>query len=233
MAKILKFLGCGSAFNPIWGNTCAYFQLDSRLFLIDCGETVFSELFERKMLEQYTEIYVLITHTHGDHVGSLGSLISYSHYVLKKKVIVVYPESSLQKLLDLMGIGRNAYTLRECSTTTFHGINIEAIAVKHASDIKSYGYIITTDLQTLYYSGDSYEIPESVLQEFFEGGIDAIFQDTTNVITSHKSHLPLTVLAELIPEKFRNKVFCMHFSSDFSDDIKQMGFKSVRDYVES
>ena len=37
----LKFLGRGSAFNTVEGNTSAYFVRDNILFLIDCGETVF------------------------------------------------------------------------------------------------------------------------------------------------------------------------------------------------
>lgn len=36
-----KFLGCGSAFNPLYGNTSAYFTNKDQLYVIDGGESVF------------------------------------------------------------------------------------------------------------------------------------------------------------------------------------------------
>ncbi|HBE86714.1 MAG TPA: hypothetical protein DDW53_17100, partial [Lachnoclostridium sp.] len=74
----LHFLGSGSAFYPLYKNTIAYFELNNDLYLIACGETVFETLLSLVDLEQYREIYVVITHLHADHVGSLASLISYT-----------------------------------------------------------------------------------------------------------------------------------------------------------
>ena len=82
MINVIRFLGCGSAFNPLMGNTSAYFKKGDNLFLIDAGETVFSELFKRKLLAESENIYVLITHTHGDHVGSLPSIRKKSYNCL-------------------------------------------------------------------------------------------------------------------------------------------------------
>ena len=104
MVKIITFLGSGSAFNPLLGNTSAYFVRNNKFFLIDAGETVFTKLYEMKLLEQYNDIYIIITHTHADHVGSLSSIISYSYFVLGKKVKIIHPEKSLIKLLEMMGI---------------------------------------------------------------------------------------------------------------------------------
>lgn len=41
MSMDLKFLGCGSAFNPVYGNTSAYFIIGKHLYVIDAGESVF------------------------------------------------------------------------------------------------------------------------------------------------------------------------------------------------
>ena len=76
----LHFFGCGSAFNPAMGNTSAWFEMDGCLFLVDCGETVYELLMKRSNLREYRQIYVLLTHLHADHVGSLGSLISYNYW---------------------------------------------------------------------------------------------------------------------------------------------------------
>ena len=43
---MITFLGSGSAFNPLLGNTSAYFVRNNQLFLIDAGETVFRKLYE-------------------------------------------------------------------------------------------------------------------------------------------------------------------------------------------
>ena len=43
----LKFLGRGSAFNVLEGNTSCYFIEKDELFLIDCGENVFNCLIKK------------------------------------------------------------------------------------------------------------------------------------------------------------------------------------------
>ena len=79
---VLNFLGRGSAFNINEGNTSAYFYSNGELFLIDCGESVFEKIIRNYLLDNIKAINILITHTHGDHVGSLGSLILYCFYNL-------------------------------------------------------------------------------------------------------------------------------------------------------
>ena len=58
----LNFLGCGSAFNPLDGNTSAYFTIGRKLYIVDVGESVFLKLYEKDLLRQYDEILILITH---------------------------------------------------------------------------------------------------------------------------------------------------------------------------
>ena len=45
---MLNFIGRGSAFDVREGNTSAYIKTDNNLFLLDCGESVFKEIIERK-----------------------------------------------------------------------------------------------------------------------------------------------------------------------------------------
>ena len=216
---------------PVLGNTSAYFIKNNNLYLLDCGELVFHQLYERGMLTRYDRIYSIITHLHADHVGSLGSLISYTYFVLGKKVRVIHPEESVRQLLDLTGIDRNAYYFEQCTRYESDGIVFEAVPVRHAEDMNCYGYIIEDGGRRIYYSGDSYEIPEHVINGFLERRIEKIYQDTTNKVSSHRSHFPLSELKELIPEELRAQVFCMHFGCDFSAEIEQLGFNNAEKYL--
>lgn len=65
-----------------------------------------------------------------------------------------------------MGIDRAAYHRLECHALEDGKLNINAVPVRHADDMRCYGYVIECDGESIYYSGDSYEIPESILQRF-------------------------------------------------------------------
>ena len=225
--NIIRFLGCGSAFNPLWGNTSAYFTVKDTMFLIDAGETVFTKVFKMKLLENSRKIVVIVTHTHGDHVGSLPSMISYAYYVLGKKVCIIHPEESLKDLLDLMGISREAYELIKDTDTEVEGVGIKSVPVKHEENIKCYGYLLKISEKRIFYSGDSYEIPPLVLKQFFSRDIDYIYQDTSEVSSEHPSHCPLNTLETIFPMEMRKNIYCMHFSSDFIKEIENKGFNHV------
>ena len=87
----LSFLGRGAAFNTVESNNSAYFIDNNELFLIDCGETVFQSLINTGILEDKNNINVMITHTHSDHIGSLGSLALYAYYNLNKPLNIIMP----------------------------------------------------------------------------------------------------------------------------------------------
>lgn len=229
----LNFLGCGSAFNPLDGNTSAYFTIGRKLYIVDVGESVFLKLYEKDLLRQYDEILILITHLHADHVGSLPSLISYVYYVLGKTVMVMHPDPGLWQLLDLMGIDRTAYHRLECHALEDGKLNINAVPVRHADDMRCYGYVIECDGESIYYSGDSYEIPESILQKFRNREINRIYQDTAEFSSGHRSHCPLEELERDIPEDLKKYVYCMHFTTDFTEKLKTMGFCQVMQPVKT
>ena len=94
----LKFIGTGSCFNTKMGNTSAYYynETTKHLVLIDCGETVFSDLRYSKILNEAKTIDILITHLHSDHAGSLESLIYFCAYVKNIVPTVIFPDK--QKL---------------------------------------------------------------------------------------------------------------------------------------
>ena len=107
------------------------------------------------------------------------------------------------------------------------GFEVKAFSVKHVEDLKCYGYLITTYGRTVYYSGDACEVPPAILKRLLEGRIEAVYQDTTEFWTPHLSHCPVELLADMVPVEYRKRVYCMHFSNDFSDKIKALGFNVV------
>ena len=75
---MLSFLGIGGAFNVNLKNCSAFYKVNKKLILIDCGESIFEEILNKNILDDIEDLTIIITHFHSDHVGSLGSLIFYS-----------------------------------------------------------------------------------------------------------------------------------------------------------
>ena len=102
---MINFIGMGSAFNTELGNTSAFVKKNDSLILIDCGGTVFHKLQKLNMLDGLKNLYILITHTHPDHVGSLGDVIFYSYYILKHKPTIFFPQKELiESFLTSIGV---------------------------------------------------------------------------------------------------------------------------------
>ena len=75
---MLKFFGKGSAFAD--DNTCAYFKDGKDMILIDFSLEAFPK-FRKIDFDGIETIYILITHTHGDHISGIGTLIHYAYFI--------------------------------------------------------------------------------------------------------------------------------------------------------
>ena len=69
---LLMFLGRGSAFAD--EHNSAFFVEDNELVLINCPATSYQKV-KKMNWEQYDNIYILITHTHGDHSVGVGTML--------------------------------------------------------------------------------------------------------------------------------------------------------------
>ncbi|MCB7318201.1 MBL fold metallo-hydrolase [Lacrimispora sp. 210928-DFI.3.58] len=223
----LNFLGKGSAFYPVYGNTGAYFLYGKELYLIDCGETAFDHLYHLVDLDEIEKVYVILTHLHADHVGSLGTLISYFYCLRQMQVHVVHPEHTIVELLTLEGIDKKGYVYTERLPENGAGLTAEPVEVKHAADMKCYGYILSDGEDCIYYSGDSSALPEQVLAGFLEGKIGRIYHDTSTHDSPNPSHCFYGRLEQWIPAKERSRVFCMHLDSPCEELLKEKGFQIV------
>lgn len=234
---MLQFVGYGSAFNTSLGNNSAYVKKDKALFLIDCGSCTFSRLQERNILAGVEQIYVLITHLHPDHVGSLGDLIFYSYYYLgnvaePSLTILVPKEIDIKSLLQQMGVSADKYILQSFQesykTTEPFSIEIEAVKVNHVQELSCFGYVLEIENNKIYYSGDCSDIPTDILKRLHEQEFAYFYQDTCQADYEGNVHLSLRKLTELVSENARKYVYCMHLDHNFERRKAEMlGFNVV------
>lgn len=221
----LRFLGIGSAFAPAFGNTSAYFQEDKTLYLLDCGSTTFGALLEREALKNVERIVVLVTHLHADHVGSLGTLISYCHHVRSIPVSVVHPDSAIDDLLRLNGIVRERYTLWDIAHYRDEWIEAEFFPVQHTQAIPAYGLLIAVGGKSFYYSGDAAEVPPEIWRRFLRGELAGLYQDSQmNAGKNHPSHGAYHDFLEQCPMELRSRFFPIHWDRDEREAIARDGF---------
>ena len=232
----LQFLGRGAAFNPKEGNNSAYFIENNQLFLIDCGESIFERLVENGLLESIDAINLMITHTHSDHIGSLGTLAMYSYYTLRKPLNIIMKKEAkhlpnIEKVLEGFGCTHVMYNYidEEQYDNKFLSFqNIRYVETEHCDELSCYGLLFTTQKGLVYYSGDTREI-ETIKSLITSGkDIDKLYIDTTTANFPGNVHLYIGILQEQIPKEFKSKVFCMHINNDQCiEEAKNAGFNVV------
>ncbi|MFA2720588.1 MBL fold metallo-hydrolase [Bacillus paranthracis] len=238
---MLKFIGIGSAFNTKLGNNGAFIKYDDMLFMIDCGSSTFERIQKAGLLEGVNHVNVLMTHTHPDHVGSLGDLIFYGYYSMGEEmypnVTVFTPyDLKIRHLLSMTGVKEETYQLCQFDSTAgihygdFH-MNFEAVSVSHVKELDCFGYLINYNDKLIYYSGDCNDIPTYILQSFDKGEIDLFYQDTCKADYEGNVHLSLRKLNDLIWVN-RDRVYCMHLDKKFDvNEAKELGFNVVESVI--
>lgn len=232
----LQFLGRGAAFNAKEGNNSAYFIENNQLFLLDCGESIFERLVKNGLLEGIDAINLMITHTHSDHIGSLGTLTMYSYYTLGKPLNIVMKREAkhlpnIEKVLNSFGCIPTMYSYVDEEQYDNKFVSFQSIRymeTSHCNELSCYGLLFTTPNGLIYYSGDTREI-ETVKSLITSGqNIDKLYIDTTTANFPDNVHLYIGILQEQIPEEFKSKVYCMHVNNDQCiEEAKNAGFNVV------
>ena len=162
---MLKFIGTGSAFNTELGNTASYIKQDKTLLLIDAGATVFARAKEIGILDEVENVYIIITHMHTDHVGSLGNFIEYltiikgvtPNIILVNDDLAEKQENDLRTYLEKLGITEDDYEftygdMMEDVLTDL--VKIEFVGVQHSKKLDSHAVELYFKDKTIYYTGD-------------------------------------------------------------------------------
>lgn len=239
MEHFLKFIGIGCAFNPEMGNTSAFMKTDNgeRLVLFDCGEDVFKRIKSLGILNGVKYVDIFITHNHSDHMGSLGTLLSYLYYIhkIKANVYDIKKKSKLRRVLILTGVMGDIYTFNE----SLEGSRVElesnlvitGFPVKHYDTIDSTAYEIMYKDQLVLYTGDHNDksiYNNTQILDLY----DIIYTDCSCKNFNGNPHVYIGDLKSSIPRGIRDKVFCMHVESEEAiEQIKKLGFGVVERYM--
>ena len=232
----LTFLGRGSGFNPEEGSNSAFFIDNGEMFLIDSGESAFRTLLENDLLDSVSAINIFITHTHSDHVGSLGTLVLHAFAIEKMVVNFIIGDKmnylpNLRELLKIYGLTEDMYRFADVSSydgrysqfTKFHYFKN-----KHCDELDSCGILFETDKGLVFYSGDINNL--APLEEIIKSGrrLDKAYIDSDNDPVPNIYHFSIHLLNEMIPPELKSRIFCMHFNNDKCiADAKAYGFNVV------
>lgn len=155
---MLKFLGRGSAFAD--EHNSAFFFHDNDLILIDCPASSFQKV-KKMNLSAVKNIYILITHTHGDHSGGVGTMLQFAWFVLQNPVTIVAPSDTVKNDLLTLLIQIEGCEPEWFNIVTADELNIEwlvsAVPTTHAQTLtgKCFGYHLSIHGKDVVYTGDT------------------------------------------------------------------------------
>lgn len=229
MARVC-FLGYGAGYNPSLGPTCAFFRQADSLYLLDCGTSALERLVERDAFSGVKNLTVFISHLHADHIGSLGILLDYCWDMLGIKSVLVYPSEDITSLMSRMGVSAEAYRWDDGSLyqAGSNGVSVRFLPVQHAPDLPCYAFLVDAAGDRFYYSGDSNDISEEIVQKLINGEICRIYQDTASKESAY--HCSVGRLCTRIPKEYRNRVYCMHLDAGcYPISLRHLGFSLAYD----
>ena len=222
---VLKFLGRGAGFAD--EHTSAYFTTGTNdTVIIDCPVSTFQKMkyFDLTDCERF---YILITHTHGDHIGGLGLFVQYAFFVLKKPVTIVAPSKdvadNIATILTIEGNEPSWYELVTAADVTDKEWYVDCISTKHSPQLegKCFGYHLLIDGTNVVYTGDTSTLAPFVTH-LTKGSV--LYVDTS--VHYGMIHLKIEHALEdfLTLNKKGVKVYMMHL-----DDV-EAAEKMVADY---
>jgi len=225
----IDFLGIGGAFDTEEGNASALLTTrGGKKFLIDCGQSSYSKLRKRNLINNIDKVF--ITHTHEDHVSGLSTLIYERFYIYNLVTnIECTAEVSvyLKNYLKVTGHPEEQYTINTGNVfIEDEGISITKI---NTSDYHwpvegfpnsglLFHFNIEDDYAVLIYSGDinvpitSLMHPDDYHFVYDKPDNVFIFHDMTSLVHEQNPHTHFDLLVP-VKEQFKN-LFTYHHGAD-------------------
>ncbi|MDX2286127.1 MAG: MBL fold metallo-hydrolase [Bacteroidia bacterium] len=153
----IKFLGTGGAFDYQYENAAIWITFRGFNILLDCGNSTYPRLRELALDDRID--YILVTHLHDDHAGSLSTTILHQYHMLKpaRKARILTPnESFAQVLRDFLSFSITALDtyVDFFPLETLPGLRAVDTTGLHIKGMPSYGYIFEDQDEIVAVSGD-------------------------------------------------------------------------------
>ncbi len=248
MSKGLKMIGTEGGFSTIHGTTSGYRMNGSKMILFDCGETTRVDMHMKDILEKEkpTSMDIIITHFHSDHFGSLGNSILRNNIFLAKPTTIIFPnvdkvKTLMENIMEMPPIiynddktkAKRMYYIKKPEEIKDYNLKIyDAVHGLtnldfHLMPMEAYSYLYSDESQNFFYSGDTEEIPNEILEQFLNGKIEHMYLDAQ--MENWAGHMPINVVEDLIPEEKRQDITLMHLSNAFDIGYaKSKKFRTAR-----
>ncbi|MGL4570263.1 MAG: MBL fold metallo-hydrolase [Clostridium sp.] len=231
---MIQFIGNGSAFNSSRGNNSAFIKGEESMVIIDCGGDVFHKLKEKELLN-CKRLYIIITHTHPDHIGSLGDLIFYAHYIKNIKPKIFFPhKKTIEDILSYLGVSKELYDLEsryvnEFYDKEFKGVEIEFSNAKHVQEIPAYSFIFKMQGENFFYSGDTSEVNEEAVEMLKNSKISEVYHEVSSLDFKDSPHTSVDKLCSAFNKDLRKSVYCMHIDEELDEKhLIDLGFNITK-----
>ena len=189
---MLNFLGRGSAFTK--NHNCAFFIDEHDFVMLDCPMSAVQKIIDFKWSSFSNEnvvnhFYILVTHTHSDHVGGIGMLVHYAYYVLGMPVTIFASseelKSDIEILLKLDGCDPNGYNIVLSIDKKWF---VRSISTTHTKILegKCFGFQLYINRKNIIFTGDT-----NTLKPFDQYLVKDSILYTESAFYSSEAHLIL------------------------------------------
>lgn len=147
----------------VYGNSAAIVEFKGHSILLDCGFTVYPTLRQHQLTRNLE--YILLTHLHNDHTGSLANILLHCHYFNTHcRPSILYPDDDFRdeiyEFLRLQ-IQKPEKYADFIPLSELPGITAVDTFGQHAERLQSYAYIFEENGERIVFSGDLGQ-PESL-----------------------------------------------------------------------
>jgi ribonuclease BN (tRNA processing enzyme) len=151
----IKFAGTGNMRSFDLGNSSMLVRMSFGNVLVDCGYANYERMVKSKLIDEVE--YLMITHLHGDHAGSIHPLLLYLRFQKNVRCKIIVPDNNFKKyLIDYFSFFLSDYSKYVEFVDLKHapGVGYFETTGLHSNKIVSYAYTFRIGRRFVYYSGD-------------------------------------------------------------------------------